>query len=195
MRKGEMTRQRIIEEAAPIFNRRGFQACSIAELMEATGLGKGGIYRHFASKEELAAEAFRYAVGQSVRMRTEAVERLDGSVEKLRFLVRQFMEAPSGVAGGCPLMNTAIDSDDGNEVLRGLAVEGFRSWRERLQRIVKDGLQRGEIKIGTDPARIANVMIATLEGALMMSRLEKTKGPLEDAGEMLGKMLDSIAKG
>ena len=48
MRKGEATRQRIIAEAAPIFNQRGFVGCSLADLMEATGREKGGIFRHFA---------------------------------------------------------------------------------------------------------------------------------------------------
>ena len=56
MRKGELTRQRIIAQAAPIFNQRGFAGCSMQDLMEATGLEKGGLYRHFSGKEELAAE-------------------------------------------------------------------------------------------------------------------------------------------
>ena len=50
MNKGEMTRQRIIEESAPIFNQRGYAGCSMQDVMEATGLEKGGIYRHFESK-------------------------------------------------------------------------------------------------------------------------------------------------
>ena len=61
MGKGELTRQRIIEEAAQIFNQRGFAGCSMQDVLDATGLEKGGVYRHFESKEELAAEAFRYA--------------------------------------------------------------------------------------------------------------------------------------
>src|SRR3978361_551926 len=118
--KGAMTRQRIIEAAAPIFNQRGFAGCSLADVMEATGLEKGGIYRHFADKEELAAEAFRYALGVSVKVRTENLEHVAGAVAKLRYVVERFVETPSGVAGGCPLMNTAVDADDGNVVLREL---------------------------------------------------------------------------
>jgi TetR/AcrR family transcriptional repressor of nem operon len=60
MTKGQQTRRKIAEAAAPIFNRRGYEGSSLSELMEATGLKKGGIYRHFSSKEELAAEAFDY---------------------------------------------------------------------------------------------------------------------------------------
>ena len=71
MSKGEQTRQRIIEEAATIFNQRGYEATSMQDVMDATGLEKGGLYRHFVSKEELAAEALRYALDRSVRRRTQ----------------------------------------------------------------------------------------------------------------------------
>jgi AcrR family transcriptional regulator len=193
MRKGEATRQRIIAEAAPIFNRRGFAGCSLQELMDATGLEKGGIYRHFESKEELAVEAFRYALAQSVKVRTEHLEGIPGSVEKLREMVRRFVETPSAVVGGCPLMNTAIDADDGNPVLRELALQGIREWRERLAVIVREGVRRGEIKRGTQAKRVANTMIATLEGALMISRLEGSREALKDARVALDRMLDEIA--
>jgi TetR/AcrR family transcriptional regulator, transcriptional repressor for nem operon len=193
MNKGEITRQRIIEEAAPIFNQRGYQACSIQALMEATGLEKGGIYRHFANKEELAAEAFRYALARVREVRLLGLDEIEGSMEKLRYLVRRFVETPGIVPGGCPLMNLAIDTDDGNPVLRGLALDGFRVWKTRLSGIVEEGIRRGEIRDDVEPRRIANVMVATLEGALMMSRLEESRTAILDAREMLETMLDGIA--
>jgi AcrR family transcriptional regulator len=193
MTKGEATRQRIIAEAAPIFNRRGFAGCSLQELMEATGLEKGGIYRHFESKEELAVEAFRYALAQSVKVRTEHLESIPDALDKLREVVRKFVETPSAVAGGCPLMNTAIDADDGNPVLRELALQGFQDWRERLSAIVREGVRRGEIRRGTQAKRVANTIIATLEGALMISRLEGTREALKDARLALEGMLEGIS--
>src|SRR5262249_55753872 len=63
LRKGEATRRLILERAAPVFNQRGYAGASMSELVEATGIEKGGIYNHFGSKEELAVEAFDYAIG------------------------------------------------------------------------------------------------------------------------------------
>jgi AcrR family transcriptional regulator len=193
MTKGEATRQRIIAEAAPIFNQRGYAGCSMQDLMEATGLEKGGIYRHFANKEELAAEAFRYALAQSVKVRTEHLSEIPGAVAKLRRVIELFVEEPSAVAGGCPLMNTAIDADDGNPALRGLALKGIQAWRMRLCRIVEAGVKAGEIRKRTEPRRVANTIIATLEGALMISRLERSKDALRDAQAMLDGVLDGIS--
>jgi TetR/AcrR family transcriptional repressor of nem operon len=194
MRKGEATRQRIIAQAAPIFNQRGYAGCSMHDLMEATGLEKGGLYRHFATKEELAAEAFRFALAQSVKVRTDHLEDIPGAVGKLRRVVQLFVETPSAVAGGCPLMNTAIDADDGNPELRQLALEGIRAWRDRLIKILDAGIKTGEIQKETKPRQVANAIISVLEGALMISRLERNKDALRDAQATLETVIGSISR-
>ena len=192
MRKGELTRERIVAQAAPIFNQQGFAGSSMQDVMAATGLEKGGLYRHFRSKEELAAESFRYALAQAVKLRTDKVDRSHGVVEHLQSIVKRFVETPSAVPGGCPLMNTAIDADDGNPVLRALVKKGFSEWRARLCVVIEKGIGSGEIAQETQPRIVANTMIATLEGALMMSRLEGTKTALQDAQTTLDSLLEGI---
>jgi TetR/AcrR family transcriptional repressor of nem operon len=195
MTKGEMTRQRIVELAAPLFNQRGFEGCSMQDVLEATGLEKGGVYRHFASKEELAAEVFRYSWSQVRKVRAEGMDEIAGSVEKLRFMVRRFAEKPGPIAGGCPLMNTAIDADDGNSVLRGLVCASVKDWKKRLSGIVEEGIKAGEIRKSVEPRVVANSIIAGLEGALMISRLEGNRSAIRDAAAMVESMLDGIAVG
>jgi AcrR family transcriptional regulator len=163
------------------------------DLMDATGLEKGGIYRHFANKEELATEAFRLAVAQSVKLRTDHLDEIPNALDKLRRAIALFVETPSPMPGGCPLMNTAIDADDGNPALRELVLEAIQGWRSRIEAIVEAGIRAGEIRKGTRAERIANTMIATLEGALMISRLEGSKNALLDAQVALHVVLDGIA--
>jgi TetR/AcrR family transcriptional repressor of nem operon len=192
LNKGQLTRQRIIEIAAPIFNQRGYEGCSMQDVMDATGLEKGGLYRHFSSKEDLAAEAFRYALGRAVKTRTGSLDHIDGAMAKLRYIVKNFVETPSPMAGGCPLMNTALDADDGNPVLRRLAARGLRDWKKRICVIVEEGIASGEIATSTVPVRVANILIATLEGALMISRMEGSRDALHHAQSALAIILDSI---
>lgn len=181
MNKGEATRERIIEAAAPLFNQKGFAGCSMADVMEATGLEKGGLYRHFPTKESLAVETFRFASARSTRIRIAGLETVEGALPKLRYTVAHFVEKPSPVPGGCPLMNTAVDADDGNPVLRELVREAFAGWRSRLCAIVEEGLRSGEIREGTEPRAVANTVIASLEGAMLLSRLSGGNQPLKDA--------------
>jgi len=78
MSKAEQTRQRIIKQAAKLFNQQGFAGASMAELMAATGLKKGGIYNHFTSKDELAIAAFDYNVQLASQRQLAALESATG---------------------------------------------------------------------------------------------------------------------
>ena len=108
--------------AAPIFNQQGYEGSSLADLMAATGLKKGGIYRHFSSKEELAAEAFDYTWEAAWKARMLHVDENATGIEQLKQLIANFIDYRSPVVGGCPILNTAVDADDGNAVLRARAV-------------------------------------------------------------------------
>ncbi len=174
MRKGEQTRQEIIRKAAPLFNQKGYEGTALSDLMEATGLEKGGIYRHFDSKQELAGEAFDHAWKLVMDTRFEGIDDIPSSVDRLRQLLRNFRDRRGGlVPGGCPLLNTAIEADDGNPQLRNKARHALDSWRGRLKSIVEEGRRKGEIRSDIDAEKLATLIISMLEGSLMVSRLER----------------------
>jgi TetR/AcrR family transcriptional repressor of nem operon len=191
MTKGEQTRRKIIEAAAPIFNKRGYEGSSLNDLMEATGLKKGGIYRHFSSKEELAAEAFDYTWEAAWNARLLHVDEKATGIERLKQLIANFIEHRSPVAGGCPILNTAIDTDDGNPVLRAHVAKALRSWVSRLQVIVEQAQERGETRPGVDPKTVATLIVASLEGALMMSRLQRNDEALRRIQSHLNQYLET----
>jgi TetR/AcrR family transcriptional repressor of nem operon len=192
MRKGEQTRREIIRRAAPIFNQRGFDGAALSDLMQATGLEKGGIYRHFESKQQLASEAFDFAWKTAVDTRLEGTQEISNTVDRLKQIVRNFRDRRAGlVPGGCPLLNTAIDSDDGNSVLRTKARRALRSWLDRLRSIAEDGQRRGEVRCDVDSTEMATLIASTLEGSLMLSRLQRKDEPLDLACRHLEEYLET----
>jgi TetR/AcrR family transcriptional repressor of nem operon len=191
MSKGEDTRKRIVTEAASLFNQHGFEGSSLKALMEATGLEKGGIYRHFSSKEEVAAEAFDYAWNAAKHARQRDLDVIPNKVDRLKQWIANIVERRSPVPGGCPLLNAAIDSDDGNPVIRERARTALRDWRGRLQSTIKLGIEAGEVKPKVDPHKLASLMISALEGALMMSRLERNSEALQAVQSHLNSYLES----
>jgi TetR/AcrR family transcriptional regulator, transcriptional repressor for nem operon len=190
MTKGELTRKRIIEAAAPIFNQCGYEGSSLNALMEATGLKKGGIYRHFASKEELAAEAFDYAWEAAWKARLLHVDEKANGINKLKQLITNFVERRSPVPGGCPVLNTAVDADDGNAILRSRVGKALRSWTSRLQAYVEEAQQQRDARAGIDPKDVATLIVASLEGALMMSRIQRSDEALRRIQSHLNEYLD-----
>jgi TetR/AcrR family transcriptional regulator, transcriptional repressor for nem operon len=190
MTKGEQTRRKIVEAAAPIFNKRGYEGSSLNDLMEATGLKKGGIYRHFSSKEELAAEAFDYTWKAAWNARWLHVDEKTKCIEKLKQIIANFIDHRPPVAGGCPILNTAIDADDGNPVLREHVAKALRFWMTCLQNILEQARERGETQGGVNPKAVATLIIASLEGALMISRIQRNDEALRRVRSHLNRYLD-----
>ena len=190
MTKGEQTRRKIVEAAAPIFNQRGYEGSSLNDLMVATGLKKGGIYRHFSSKEELAGEAFDDTWDAAWNARLGGVDEKANGIDKLKQLIANFVTYRSPVAGGCPILNTAVDADDGNPVLRARVAKALRSWLSRIQTIVKQAKERGEARAGVDPAMVATLIVSSLEGALVISRLQRNDHALRAVQSHLNRYLD-----
>jgi TetR/AcrR family transcriptional repressor of nem operon len=193
--KGELTRRKIVEAAAPIFNRHGYEGSSLNALMEATGLKKGGIYRHFASKEELAAEAFDYTWEEVWNLRQLRVDEKANGLEKLKQFIANFVEHRSPISGGCPVLNTAVDADDGNPVLRARVAKALRSWIGWLEGIVVEAQEQSIARPGVDPKGVATLIVANLEGALMMSRIQRNDEALRRVQSYLNDYLDGEVAG
>ncbi len=74
MKKGDRTRENIIMKSAAIFNQKGYAGTSLNDIIADTGIKKGGIYRHFASKDDIALEAYNYAASLVNRRFSEAAD-------------------------------------------------------------------------------------------------------------------------
>jgi len=189
MSKGEETRQRIIAQAAPLFNQRGYEGCSIQDIMAATGLEKGGIYRHFENKEELAAEAFDYAWSLASTKRRQNLDVIPNHVDRLKQFIANFVTR-SGMPGGCPLLNTAVDSDDGNPILRERVRKALREWQTNLQNILTAGIEAGTVRPDIDSSKVSSIIIGGLEGGMLISRIERSDRGLRNALEFLDSYIE-----
>jgi len=195
-RKGERTRRRIVERSAPVFNTKGYAGASMSDLVLVTGLEKGGIYNHFGSKEELALEAFDYAAGIMRERLSGALEVERGALERLCAIVDVLgaVAWDPPVPGGCPVLNTAVEADGANPALKERAAEAMGGWLRLVGREVKEGMKSGELSPRTDPRAVASVVVATLEGAVMLTRLQENPAHVERAVEHLKDHLRSLAR-
>jgi hypothetical protein len=100
---------------------------------------------------------------------------------------------PAGLSGGCPLMNTAVEADDTNPGLLRAAREAYCQWRKVLEGFVILGQHKGEISSPASPRFVARIIISTLEGALLASRIEGTRTALIAAQAHLEDYIQSLA--
>lgn len=185
--KADRTRQFIIEKSAPIFNRKGYAATSMADILQATGLAKGGIYGNFNSKDEIALEAFEYAYSKLKEDLVFKIKQQETASAKLIAILnfyRNYTVRPS-VDGGCPLLNTAVDADDNIPFLKEKANAALQEMLQSLHYIIQKGIDHKQLNPSLNAGREAELFFATLEGAIMMAKLS-------DNPKILNRILDTM---
>lgn len=192
--KAQATRAHIIRQAAAVFNQQGYAGTSMADIMAATGLQKGGLYNHFKSKDELALAAFDYSAQLVQEHYRQALQGKRHAGDRLAAVVNAFCDlmAEPPVRGGCPILNTAIDSDDGHPELRQRAKAAMNAWRGMLRKIVVLGIGHGQIDASASPDAVTTVVIATLEGGLMQTQLYGSPVHLDHARQHLLQYLQGL---
>ncbi len=190
MSKGEQVREGVLVQAGRLFNRRGFRATSVNDLVAATGVKKGSLYFHFASKQKLALAVLDKARESFIAFLHNALqgatpwERLEGFFEAALAEHRK-----CNFVGGCIWGNTALEMSDEDPKYANLVAEVFEQWTALIEGVVADGQRAGEIRTDLPAHTLAEHIVATMEGGIMLSRLNKDPGPLSDCLNALRQML------
>lgn len=164
----------------------------MAQVMEVTGLKKGGIYNHFESKEQLALEVFDYAIS---KVRERFIEGLRGKktagdrLHAILAIMARYVSDPP-VEGGCPVHNTAVDSVYSHPALQERAQRGMDELQNYIRITVEKGIARKELPASMDANNVAVIILSTLEGALMMSKLYKDEAYMARAVDHLRAFID-----
>jgi TetR/AcrR family transcriptional repressor of nem operon len=179
--KADRTRQFIIETTAGIFNTKGYAGTSMSDLTEATGLTKGSIYGNFGNKEDVALAVFdhNYAkVSGLIQQRIQSAKNYHDKLMVYAQVYDQFTRSSFPV-GGCPILNTAVEADDTNSLLKDRAAKAILKWKKGVQDLIQSGVDAGEFKQGLDHSRIALSIIALVEGGIMISKVTNSQACLD----------------
>ncbi len=194
MRQPVETKARILKQSGRLFNTQGYKATSISDITAATGLTKGAIYRHFKSKNQLEKETLMYLSGVMFQSLGSKIKAQPTSPEKLRALFKFFETYISNppVKGGCPLLNASTEADDAHPVLRKQAVILLNTLRDSILTMLEKGIKYRQLKPTIDKEYHASVIIALLEGAIMMSKLRGNNEDIKMAIRCLENILAEI---
>ena len=164
------TRRRIVDIAAAEFRENGIAGAAIADVMAKAGLTHGGFYKHFASKEDLVAEA----CAQALRDKARGIARaMDGKVGRgaLKAVAEDYLSAShrDGVGDGCPLAALGGELARSGDVTRDVATEGLK----RMVALVAATDNKNDPKAAEAKAI---VIWSTMVGALILSRMTSDPG-------------------
>jgi TetR/AcrR family transcriptional repressor of nem operon len=169
--KGSQSRQNIIEKSMQLFSVKGYFNTSIADIVYATGLTKGGLYGHFPHKEDIwyavydeCVRIWKSIVFHGVRDISDPLERIERVIENS---LKHYLGG--GVfEGGCFLLNSLVDLAGQNSTMSNHVLEGFKGFSELLRVWLEEAEQQGLLRDGLNLGEIANFMVISLNGAAPM---------------------------
>jgi TetR/AcrR family transcriptional repressor of nem operon len=174
-------RSQILDAAAHLIAERGFTLTSIDDVIREAGLsGKSHFYHYFKSKEQLGYEVLsrqfeRFADRGLAILREPMIDPMD----RLNLFVDSLvaLQVERGCKGGSPFGNLAAEMADAHEGFRKRIDIVFGRWASQIESLLWEA--RPKLVEGTDTARLARFVIATLEGAILVSRVQRDPAALE----------------
>jgi len=165
--KGEATRQHIIEKSMQLFSVQGYFNTSIAGIVKATGLTKGGLYGHFRNKEEIwyavydeCVRIWRGVVFQGVRQISDPLGRVERVLENS---LKHYLGA--GIfEGGCFLFNALVELAGQSPAMSDHVLKGFKAFSALLRLWLEEAEQQGLLREGLNLDGIANFLVISLNG-------------------------------
>ena len=167
LRKGEMTRERILDRAADMASIYGLDDLTIGSLAAELGMSKSGLYAHFGSKEELQLATI--AAARERYLRTAVAPGLDApkglaQIERTMECLLRYLETGT-FPGGCFFNSVNAEFHGRPGPIRDNIREGKAGWRARVARMVKDAQRNGEIRRDVDPSYFAFELDAFINAA------------------------------
>jgi TetR/AcrR family transcriptional regulator, transcriptional repressor for nem operon len=100
------------------------------------------------------------------------------------------MNITTGFVGGCIFGNAALEMSDTNHEFEGIMGKFFDDWTGKVQSVVSKAQAQAKIRTDLDSLALAQIIIATLEGGVMMSRVQKDERPLRTCLDTLRLTLE-----
>ncbi|MDH4207332.1 MAG: TetR/AcrR family transcriptional regulator [Anaerolineae bacterium] len=183
------TRDQIIEATAELLEKQGYRATGLNQIVEESGAPKGSLYYYFpGGKEEFGTEAVN-KVAQEVHQRIEtslaAIEDPGEAVAAFILRVAQHVRTSNFLKGG-PITSVALDACTTSERLNEVCRETYDLWQSAfVEKLVRSGFSLARSK------RLAGLIIASIEGAIVLSRTNRSSEPLEHIAAELKLLLQT----
>ena len=187
------TREVLIEAATRLIHLKGYQNTTLDDVLSASGVGKGNFYHYFKSKEDLGFAILDRVIDSFITRGIEPcfVDQEASRLGQIRCFfgrVREALEARNCV-GGCLFGNLAAELADVHEGFRARLAALFERWNARLTRALEEAQARGEVTDTCRPQAVAHFLVASLEGAMLLTKLTKDIAVMDRCIEEMDRYL------
>lgn len=170
-RKGEETRQRILESAVTCFSESGYDKTGVAKICRTAGISKGAFYHHFASKQALFLELLNHWLegldAEILRIRAEASD-VPTALTRIAAMVRQVFEVGQGKL---PMFLAFLNQAAHDKAIWSATISHYRRYQSIFAEIIKGGVEEGSIA-DIDPDTAAKTLVSLGVGLVLQGTLD-----------------------
>ena len=193
VRRPDVTRRQILEAAFAEIHVKGFQAASLAAILDSTGLTKGALYHHFADKKALG-----YAVVDEL-LRDFAEEywlgplrETDDPVATIQRIFRTTHTETQDVCLGCPVNNLAQEMSPIDEGFRRRLHDLFTLWTDGIAEALERGKRAGTVRADVDAGAAGRFVVAAHGGCRIVAKNAQSPETYLECVETLAGYLDTL---
>ena len=183
MKKGEESRQRLIECAAELFWKNGYSATGISEILKQTGLPKGSFYFYFKSKDDLATAVTEYYQKILLEQFRSSSQRNDWESFIEEIFDYLFGRATGQTFAGCPYAVMGMETALSKPAVASVFMEGLKKFEQIFQEVLLySGLSPDHAKI------LSQRMLSIYQGYLLLERISNNTSFLKNARKNMLEM-------
>ncbi len=185
-------REEVVEKALSVFWRQGYQATSVQDLVEATGLNRGSLYDTFGDKHGLFLEAVEHYRSHVSARRLAKLEEPGPAREKIATYFKEVIEFSVGEGRllGCLMTNSAIELAPHDRDTRLAVAANMAAMEATFRRVLTRARKEGEIAAGKSPADLARFLTATANGLRVMAKVAPERAALRSVVRIALESLD-----
>ena len=179
---GADTRLRIIQAAADLFHKQGVHLTSPDQIIEASGTGKGQFYYYFKNKEGLVHEVLQNHL-EMIKTNQAPVSYNVNSWQELEqcFLMHIELQKRFDMTRGCPIGTVGNEVTEHDELIRQDVSLIFEVIKNKFAAFFIKEKAKGNLSDDANEEQLANFCIATLQGAMLLGKVQRSSRPVEAA--------------
>ena len=195
--KGIQTRRKIITESLQLFSVKGYYNTSVSDILAVSGLTKGGLYGHFASKEDIWYAVYEEAVSiwkgivfNGIRNNSDPLKRIEKFIEND---MRDYL-GTDVFEGGCFFLNMLVELSGQSASMSKQILRGFVRLSGLLRSWLEEAHQKGMLQENLDLKEVANFIIISLNGAAALYISSKDRNILAQTVQQLRFYINQLNK-
>ena len=177
--KGRATRERVLVAANALIRERGAADVTLDDVQAAAGVGRSQLYHYFTGRDDLIRAAVQSSSNLVVEHSSELLDGLDSvaDIERWFGFAEQTCTAGGGV-GGCPIGSLVPQLSERDDQARQVLASAFDRWQAPLTEGLAHMREQGVLRPDCDPAQLADLIMAALQGGLLLAQVRRDPAQL-----------------